>query len=228
MTRVAGEPALVLHARPYRETSAIVSLLTAGHGRVAVVARGARSSKRGNAIQPFNRLRVSWSGRGALYTLTGWELTDHAWLSGTALAAGFYVFEVLTRVLPEQEGVPTIFAGTCAALAHLQGDAVPIDVVLRRFEKMLLEELGYGIDFTREADTGERIDPDLTYALHAEVGFIRSRRGFPGAALLDIAGDDYAGRAARIAARRIFRDALRPLIGPKPLSSRQLLIRNRA
>jgi DNA repair protein RecO (recombination protein O) len=227
MTRVAGEPALVLHARPYRESSAIVSLLTASHGRIAVVARGVRSGKRGNALQPFNRLRVSWSGRGTLYTLTGWELTRHAWLSGNALAAGFYLLEVLTRVLPEQEGAPAIFAGTCASLADLQTGEVPLDVALRRFEKLLLEELGYGIDFSRDADSGEPVRAEAEYTLHAEAGFVRSVRGYPGAVLLDIAADRYDTRVARVAARKIFREALRPLLGPRPLASRRLLTRTR-
>jgi DNA repair protein RecO (recombination protein O) len=224
MTRVAGEPALVLHTRPYRESSAIVTLLTAGHGRVAVVARG----KRGNAIQPFNTLRVSWSGRGPLYTLTGWELTRHAWLSGNALAAGFYLLEVLTRVLPEQEGAPGIFAVACDSLERLQAADTPLDVVLRRFEKRLLEELGYGLDFLRDADSGEPVAADAEYALHAEAGFVRSARGYPGAALIDIATDRYDSRIARVAARKIFRQALRPLLGPRPLASRRLLTRQRA
>jgi DNA repair protein RecO (recombination protein O) len=228
MTRVAGEPALVLHTRPYRESSAIVSLLTASHGRIAVVARGVRSGKRGNALQPFNRLRVSWSGRGPLYTLTGWESAHHAWLSGNPLAAGFYVLEVLTRVLPEQEGAPGIFAGACTCLLDLQTGEVPLDVALRRFERVLLEELGYGIDFTRDADSGEPVMAEAEYALHPETGFVRSVRGYPGVALLDIAADRYDTRAARVAARKVFRQALRPLLGPRPLASRRLLTRTRA
>ncbi|MFU8815036.1 MAG: DNA repair protein RecO [Pseudomonadales bacterium] len=228
MTRVVGEPALVLHARPYRETSAIVSLLTASHGRVAVVARGVRSGKRGNAVQAFNLLRVNWIGRGPLYTLTGWELMRHAWLSGNALAAGFYLLELLTRVLPEQEAAPALFAATCGSLEHLQADDVALDVVLRRFEKLLLEELGYGIDFCRDADSGEPIRADGQYALYPDAGFVATSRGYPGTALADIAADKYDGRATRVAAKKIFRQALKPLLGPRPLASRRLLTRQRA
>jgi DNA repair protein RecO (recombination protein O) len=228
MTRVAGEPALVLHARPYRESSAIISLLTASHGRVAVVARGVRSGRRGNALQPFNLLRVGWSGRGPLYTLTGSELTRHAWLAGNALAAGFYLLEVLTRVLPEQEGAPGIFAAACDSLERLQSADVPLDVALRRFEKRLLEELGYGFDFLRDAHSAEPIAADAEYALHVDAGFVRSARGYPGQALLDIAANRYESRVARVAARKIFRQALQPLLGPRPLASRRLLTRRRA
>jgi DNA repair protein RecO (recombination protein O) len=231
MTRVAGEPALVLHARPYRESSAIVSLLTASHGRVAVVARGVRGGKRGNVLQPFNRVRVSWSGRSSLQTLTGCELVRHAWLTGNALAAGFYVLELVTRLIPERESVPRIFTGACWALEHLEESSPPLDVVLRIFEKRLLEELGYGLDFGRDADTGESIRAERAYVLHSDSGFVATEdegRGFSGAVLAEIAADAYHTRAARVAARRIFRRALRPLLGDRPVVSRRLLKRERA
>jgi DNA repair protein RecO (recombination protein O) len=230
MTRVTGEPALVLHVRPYRETSAIVSLLTAGHGRVPVVARGVRGSKRGNVLQPFNRLQVSWTGRSSLFTLTGCDLVRHAWLSGNALAAGFYVLELVSRLLPEHESMPRVFAGACVALEHLEGGETPTDVVLRTFEKLLLEELGYGLDFHRDADSGEFIRPTGDYVLYMDAGFVAvtGGRGYPGQVLLEIAEERYHSRAARVAAKKIFRQALKALLGPRPLASRRLLTRRRA
>jgi DNA repair protein RecO (recombination protein O) len=231
MTRVNGEQALVLHARPYRETSAIVSLMTADHGRVAVVARGVRGSKRGNVLQPFNRVRTSWTGRGSLYTLTGCELVRHAWLSGNPLAAGFYVLELVTRLLPEHETMPAVFVAACWALERLESNDEPADLVLREFEKLLLEELGYGLDFSRDADSGAPIQADARYALHADSGFVLSAgdgRGYSGRALLDIAASTYDARETRLAAKKIFRAALRPLLGNRPLASRRLLTRRRA
>jgi len=231
MTRVAGEEALVLHARPYRESSAIVSLLTAGHGRVPVVARGVRGGKRGNVLQPFNVVRVGWSGRGSLATLTACELIRHAWMTGNALAAGFYVLELVTRLLPERESMPRVFAGACWALEHLQAGSPPADVVLRVFERRLLEELGYGLDFTRDAESGEPIAADRTYALQPDSGFVATTPGpggYAGIVLAEIGSDAYDSRAARVAARKIFRTALRPLLGDRPLSSRRLLRRGRA
>lgn len=229
MIRVAGEVALVLHARPYRETSAIVSLLTEQHGRVAVVARGVRGGKRGNVLQPFNRVRVGWSGRGTLHTLTACELIRHGWLAGNSLAAGFYVLELVTRLLPEREGVPRVFAGACWALDHLESGAPAADVVLRVFEKRLLEELGYGLDFSRDAASGEALRADRHYSLDPASGFVvtAAGRGYSGAVLAEIAADDYRSRAARVAARKIFRQALHPLLGDRPLASRRLIHRNR-
>lgn len=231
MSRVDGEAALVLHARPYRESSAIVSLLTATHGRMSVVARGARGGKRGNVLQPFNLLRVGWTGRGSLATLTGSELTRHAWLTGNALAAGFYVLELISRLLPERESAPAVFTGACWALEHLQSGSLPVDVVLRIFEKRLLEELGYGLDFTTAADSGEPIRADSQYVLYPDAGFVAvtgAGPGYAGDLLRRIGADDYGERSVRVAAKKIFRQALRPLLGDRPLASRRLVKRERA
>jgi DNA repair protein RecO (recombination protein O) len=229
MTRVSDEPGLVLHSRAYRETSAIVTLLTPHHGRLAVVARGVRGGKRGNVLQPFNLVRASWSGRSALGTLTACELARHAWLSGNALASGFYVLELLNRLLAEHEGVPDVFAGACWTLQQLETvEQHPLDVTLRRFEKLLLESLGYGVDFQRDADTGAAIDPGARYLLRLDQGFVATRAeagGYPGERLLEIAADDYRARETRLAARKIFRQILRPMLGPRPLASRRLLTR---
>lgn len=231
MTRVDGEPALVLHLKPYRESSAIVSLLTAGHGRVAVVARGVRGSKRGNVLQPFNRVRVAWSGRGSLATLTGCELTRHGWLTGNPLAAGFYVLELVSRLLAERESAPRVFACVCHTLELLEQIDGQADVALRCFERLLLEELGYGLDFEREGHGGPTLRDDARYVLQPDIGFVPAvgaGRGYSGATLLAIAGDDYREREVRVAAKKIFRQALRPLLGGRPLASRRLLARQKA
>lgn len=227
MTRVSGEPALVLHVRPYRETSAIVSLLTAGHGRIAAVARGARGGRRGSVLQPFNQVRVGFTGRGGLLTLTASELTRHAWLAGDALACAFYVAEVVSRVLTEHDSHPRLFAATCVTLECLQQGDPPPDVALRRFERLLLEELGYGLDFRQDADSGDPIEPDRDYLLYADSGFVATAagRGYRGSVLAEIDADRYESRAARVAARRIFGLALKPLLGHRPLASRRLLTR---
>jgi DNA repair protein RecO (recombination protein O) len=227
MSRVTGEPALVLHVRPYRETSAIVSLLTLHHGRVSVVARGTRG-KRGNPLQPFNRIRASWQGRGNLGTLVGAEADTHVWLAGDALVAGFYVLELISRLLGERESAPRIYAGACWALEALRDGIPQPEVVLRQFEYLLLAELGYGIDFAHEAGTREPIDPDGYYWFEPQSGFQRAPAAaastYAGRTLREIAEADFSDRAARVTAKRVSRRALAVLLGPKPLASRKLLV----
>lgn len=228
MNKVVGEPALVLHVRPYRESSAIVTLLTLHHGRVAVVARGTRG-RRGNPLQPFNRIRATWQGRGTLGTLVGIEPDVHLWLTGAALTAGFYVLELINRLLGERESAPRIYAGVCWALECLRDGNPDAEIVLRQFEQLLLRELGYGLEFTRDAGSGEPIDPDAHYWFDPQSGFQRAPAAgastHAGAALLAIAAVDYESRAARVSAKRISRRALGSLLGPRPLASRKLVLR---
>ena len=97
------EMALMLHVRPYRETSAIVQMFTQGQGRLTGVLRGYRGKKQGqSSIQPFNLGTMSWVGRSELVTIQKFESHHFIALQGEALYAGFYVLELLTRLLREK------------------------------------------------------------------------------------------------------------------------------
>src|SRR5881394_1835536 len=130
------QPAFVLHAHPYRETSLIVEALTADYGRVALVARGAkrpRSELRG-ILQAFQPLTVSWAGAGEIKTLIRAEWRGGLPLvTGSALLCGFYLNELLLKLLPREDPHPRLFASYATALADLAagGEQAP---VLRRFE----------------------------------------------------------------------------------------------
>ena len=230
MTRVVGERAVVLHTRPYRESSLIVNLLTHQHGRMAAVAKGVRGHRKGkgNALQPFNQVTVSWSGRGSLATLTACEALSHPWLKGDQMAAAFYVVELVMRLLAENESSPRVFAATVWALESLAAGDPSTEIVLRSFEKLLLEELGYGVDFRTEAETGSALESDQWYTLVLEQGFVAAaseRDAYRGSDLLAIAGDDYRLATSRRAAKQIFRRLLSAHLGTKPLASRRLLLR---
>lgn len=232
MTRVTDEPALVLHTRPYRESSLIATLLTLHHGRVAAVAKGVRRTRRGHALQALARLNTDWSGRSSLVTLTRFESTSsQAWLKGDAMAAGFYIAELINRLVQERESVPRLYTGACWAIDRLDDGATELEEVLRGFEKLLLEELGYGLDFSHDAQTGLGIDKSCHYRLEPEQGFIYSenseQKAYPGSALLDIAEGNFSNKSSRKAGKRIFRECLAPHLGPKPLMSRRLLKKNR-
>ena len=138
MTRVTDQPGIVVHTRPYRESSLLLSVLTLDHGLVTLVGRGVRGGRRGRALQPFTALRLGWSGRSSLGTLAGFEVEKQHWFQGNALASAFYLTELITRLLDEREPHSRLFAGVRWALEEM--DRGP-SFVLRSFEKLLLEEL---------------------------------------------------------------------------------------
>lgn len=218
--RVADEPGVVLHARPYRETSLIFSVLTPNHGRVSIVARGVRGSRRGRAIQPFCKVLLGWSGRSGLVTLTGYELQKQYWFQGNPLAGAFYLAELITRLVDEREAHPRLYAGLEWALQRIQESPV---LVLRSFEKLLLEELGYGLDFQRDLN-GLPLEAGRRYRLLVDRGFVAAEEGHEGGLLLRIGDENFADPDVRRAARTLFREALAARLGPKPLQSRRLLI----
>ena len=160
-----GEPAFVLHVYPYRETSAIVEAFTPSVGRVAMVARGARrprSELRG-LLQGFQPLLLSWSGQHELKTLHKAEWRGGLPLvGGSALLCGFYLNELLLKLLPREDPHPRLFVDYEAALADLAAGREQA-AVLRRFEVRLVAELGYALPLVREADSGAPVDPSTRY-----------------------------------------------------------------
>src|SRR6187200_2060423 len=131
------QPAFVLHTYPYRETSVIVEALTAEFGRVAMVARGARrprSELRG-LLQAFQPLLLSWFGQVELKTLLKAEWRGGLpRLGGSALWCGFYLNELLLKLLAREDPHPRLFGAYRAALEGLAADAADHAGCLRRFE----------------------------------------------------------------------------------------------
>ena len=236
--RFAGLTAIVLHVRAYRETSAIVQFFTLEEGRLTGVVRGMRRGKHPQRVEPFGFGEVSLSGRSDLMTVTNLDLKDAFALEGDALSGGFYVLEVLSRVLGERQPEPVVFASTRDTLQGLSslgstGSAQAMAVYLRAFEATLLETLGYGIDFMTEAETGAAIQADGTYRFDGGVGFTRVAEGtvapgknplaaISGRVIKAVALRDFSTVESRRCARLIFAQALAPMLGSKPLVSRSL------
>ena len=220
MTRVSDEPGIVLHTRPYRENSLLVTLLSLNHGRIGLVAKGVRGGRRGRSLQPFARARLGWTGRSSLGTLTGFDVLDQPWFQGNVLACAFYLSELVVRLLGERESHPRLYAGFEWALQNLDRDPA---LVLRSFEKLLLEELGYGLDFELDVD-GQPIEDAAVYRLIVDRGFALTDEGFRGADLRQIGLEQFGSRGVRLTAKSLFRQALAHHLGPRPLLSRRLLL----
>ena len=224
--------AFVLHAYPYRETSLIVEALTVDNGRIAMVARGAkrpRSELRG-VLQAFQPLSLSWAGTGELKTLLRAEWRGGLPLvSGSALLCGFYLNELLLKLLAREDAHPRLFGDYADALARLAGGADQA-AVLRQFELRLLTELGYALPLTHEADTGAPIDPRARYYYAFERGprltVSEPGRRYPqvrGATLLALAGQDFAAADAAAEAKRLMREVLDHYLEQRAIFSRRVV-----
>jgi DNA repair protein RecO (recombination protein O) len=227
--RVRDEAAFVLHAVPWRETSLVVELLTRDHGRVACVAKGAkrpRSALRG-VLLSFQPLQVGFAGRNELRTLTSAE-----WLGGLAspqgdgLLCAFYMNELLVRLLPRDDAHPALFDGYAQALVAL-GMGESLEATLRRFEWLLLREIGYAVDLERDAHD-RPVDPQGRYALLPGRGFLAAdaaeEGAFSGFTLLDMADGRYESARTLAEAKRLTRTMLARHLDGHVLRTRQILM----
>lgn len=230
--RVDLQPAYILHARPYRDTSLLIDLLTPDYGRVTAVARGVRKTKtpKRQLLNPFSRLLVCWQGKTDMKLLTSFESDNHfISLSANHLYSGFYLNELLVRLLPEMDAHNGLFYAYQDSLNALQcaGDIEPL---LRAFEFRLLDDLGYGLDFTADSRNHCAIKPEGLYECNLQEGFCSAGPDIPaqfllrGEWLLAIKANDYSKPETRLAAKRLARRLLKPLLGSRPLNSRELFV----
>jgi DNA repair protein RecO (recombination protein O) len=228
--RAEHEAGYVLHTYPYKETSLIVELFARRFGRVALLARGARrprSATRG-VLLSFQALRVSWSTSAELGNLISAEWAGALLpLAGQGLMCGFYLNELLLRLLPRDDPHEALFDSYGQALTRLSlaGD---VSVVLRGFEKRLLAELGYAPILDRDA-ASRPIDPDRLYAYEPERGptVVSGTRGdlpvVRGRTLLDVAADDYTSPQTREEARHLMRALIGERLHGQVLHTRSVL-----
>jgi DNA repair protein RecO (recombination protein O) len=225
--RIENQPAYVLHARAWRETSRIVEVLTRDFGRVAVVARGLAGAKRHAqraSLQPLQSVRLDYLPRGELARLLQVEAVDAApALAGDALMAAFYANELLVRLCPRQDPQPGLWARYGALRGELAGPG-PLAWTLRRFERDLLEALGVGPAWGADAD-GAPLDPGARYRVDAEHGALRTagRDGIAGHVLVALAEDRLPAPDDLAALRPVLRHVLSAHLGAQPLRSWGLL-----
>ncbi|MFZ1908842.1 MAG: DNA repair protein RecO [Burkholderiales bacterium] len=235
--RADHEPAFVLHTHPYKETSLLVEVFSRRFGRVALLARGARrprSAVRG-VLLSFHPLRLSWTASGELGTLVAAEwAAGLRSLEGLGLMCGFYLNELLLRLLPREDPHEDLFDAYAGSLARLSARA-PHAAVLRGFERRMLGELGYAPVLERDAATGLAIEPERRYAYEPDRGpvAVTGREGRPGAGadvvvsgrtLLDLARDEYERAETRDEARALLRALIAHRLGGQTLHTRTVLM----
>jgi DNA repair protein RecO (recombination protein O) len=223
--RVEDQPAYVLHARPWRETSLIVDTLTRDHGRVSLVARGVSGPKRHAqraALQPLQSVRMDYLPRGELARLVAVEAMDASpAVAGEALLGAFYVNELILRLCPRHEPQRQLWE-LYGPLRRALAQSTPLAWTLRRFERDLLDALGFGLPWDRDV-AGEELDPDADYRLDAELGPVLAAHGAygaaKGAAWLALARDEVPTPEQLASLRSGLRSVLAAHLGPQPLRS---------
>jgi len=233
--RYTDEAAFVLHAWPYKETSLVIDALTRHHGRVALVARGAKrphSALRG-ILQSFQPLTIGWSRAVARSGELG-NLTRAEWqgglmpLRGAALLSGFYLNELILKLLARDDAHENLFDAYLQALARLAA-GLPVAPTLRSFEVVLLREAGYGMQLEHCAD-GAAIRADASYRYLPEIGPVLVRNGahdsqvYAGKTLLDIAADDYSDPLTQAQGKLLMRHLLQHHLAGQALFTRQMLM----
>lgn len=228
--RIVMEPALVLRARPWRETSLLVEAFSRGHGRLGLIARGARrpKSRARGLLQPFIPLLLSWRGSGELATLIGAETEDRVLpLTGSAAIVGFYLNELLLRFLHRHDPEPMLFDHYRAALDGIAHGNDP-EPILRIFEKRLLQTIGYALELECEAGSGVAIEPEGRYRYTAASGPERWPGGassgvcVSGSTLLALAREELTDCRTLKEAKHLMRSVIDEHCGGRALASRRL------
>ena len=227
--RIDGAPAFLLHAHPYSETSLVLDVFARDHGRLPVLARGARrprSALRGVLIG-FQLLELGWFGGGEVKTLARAEWCGGTpLLQGRCLLLGYYLNELLLKLLPREDAHPALFDSYAEAIGALATGAADAPE-LRRFEKSLLREIGYGLTLDHDA-AGAPVQPERRYSYLAERGLVAVEGGegitLAGKTLLDMDADDYRDPCTLAESKLLMRQLVAQQLGDKPLQSRRVFV----
>lgn len=227
--RYALHDAFLLHRRNIRETSLLLDVFSREHGILRLIAKGALRGRRGRSgvLQVFAPLSLGWTMRGEPPVLTAAEMRGAVYgLSGKTLFCGFYLNELLLRLLPTHDPHPGIFAFYAQSLARLENGG-RLEETLRFFELALLEALGYGMVLDHDVESGADIKPDSHYEYRLEHGPVESgpnAQSLRGAVLLGLRDGLLPGPEEVHAAKRLMRRVINHHLGGKPLKSRELFV----
>jgi DNA repair protein RecO (recombination protein O) len=227
--RVWLAPAYVLHQYAYRDTSRIVEVFTSEQGRLTLFARGANGPKSAlkGVLRPFQRLLVSWSGKAEACQLISAEIDGGTTnLKPARLMSGFYLNELLLKLTERRDPHPEIFCSYASCMQALCDGEVE-EPTLRRFEKRLLNDLGYGLEL-RRAQNGMPVEPDRYYRYASESGPQPCVAEAPGAvygqSLTDLQTENFGGARSLRDAKRVLRVAIDACLDGRTLKSREIML----
>lgn len=216
--RISLEPAYVLHHREYRDTSRILDVFTARHGRLTLFARGARGpkSKLASLLMPFRPLLVSWTGRGDAAQLSAAEPGgDSPAVPPARVLSAYYLNELIISLTTRHDPQTQLFEDYARTLGRLCVESQP-EPALRVFEKRLLESIGYGLEFD--------VAPGIFYQYRPAQGLSEVREETPGCysgrSLLALREESLDDPQSLDAARRVLRQALDHCLEGRELRTR--------
>ena len=228
--RVSLQPAFILHGRDFRNTSRLLDVFTLDYGRVTLVAKGARSSrsKLQGVLEPFTPLIISWSGKGDVQTLTGAESVKNSInLLGKQVMSAYYITELLQRLMTVHDphsDLFDIYKETLENFSHTDEE-----LVLRKFEKQLLTEIGYGLNLDTDAENGTPLIKEELYYYDLERGPINIQGNeigeefvISGQTLFDLSTEKFSSLQNKKEAKQLMRIILSHHLGDKPLKTRSL------
>ena len=233
------QPSYILHTRPYRDTSLWIDFFSKEQGRVAAIAHGTRRlrSPYKMTLQQFTPILITGRGKGDLLALNNAEIDGSAFhLSGDRLHCGWYLNELILRLLIRFDPYPQLFQYYAESIQALACSQRGPEAVLRLFEKRLLKELGYGLTLSQEAGTGVAVHPEAYYYYQATEGLSLvtnyqshknsqiKRSVFIGKHLLSIEADQMEDPAVLRDAKRLMRIALAQRLGHRPLRTRTVFL----
>ena len=230
--RIDAQPAFILHQYAYRETSKLLDVFSRDQGRQVIVARGAQrpGSQLRAVLLGFQPVVLSWFGSGEVKTLHSAEWQGGIpQLSGLPLLCGFYLNELLMRLLPKEEPHTALFVAYFEAirdLAALPRESTIVEPILRHFEQQLLNETGYGVQWDQCFD-GTPVLSSKQYSFEVGKGLISAQAHLPvydGQSLLEFSqGKIHADKTLQ-QVKILMRQAFSTLLGEARLHTRQLLI----
>jgi len=240
--RIHLQPAYILHTKDFQNTSLLIDVFTLNHGRIRVVAKGAKRLKSAfsGKLQLFAPLLISWSGKSDLYTLTDVDSTNaqnssylngQLHLRGASLLSAYYINELILRFMTLEDPHPELFYYYVDALEKLILKQ-NVESVLRVFEKWLLHESGYSLVLTHDTQSGEAVDENSNYHYLVDDGPVLVQQQdtvasnglfvVAGSTLLDLERGIFRDAESLKQAKQLMRIIISGHLGDKPLKTRTL------
>jgi DNA repair protein RecO (recombination protein O) len=228
--KVELTPCYILHRRDYSESSLILEVFSREHGRINLIAKGAKRNKKQQGINHnlYQKYHMSWVAKSELGTLIDIELPSISGsLKAEIMMTGFYMNEILLRLLHKHESHPELFDSYDAAINRLINN-MPEQIVLRYYEKTLLQSLGYGVILDHDVASGESINAEKDYYYKFDFGpSLESNNSdsgvsISGKTLLELDAETLSDSKNINEAKILLRLILDQHLGERPLASREL------